>query len=201
MDNSCIDYRLPTTLVTKTTKCVEYINATHQMLRSDINDTTFVHSRMRYIITPFLINRESVEQLLSFFRVCKGSLYAFRFKDISDYKVEREVMTCSDEKRKEYYAKKRYHVNRTYFEFRHIKKIVHGTVDVFMNHEKVDPKMYEVNHDNGMIYFYDSVMDNVSITCSFEFDVLVRFAQDSLHIEMHNPTKFHCDNIELIEVK
>ncbi|WPX97851.1 DUF2460 domain-containing protein [Candidatus Fokinia crypta] len=199
MNKDFIDIRLPTSLITKAVKCVEYVNMVHQMLKHELNDTMCVHSRMRYIVTPFLVDHGDVEELVSFFRVCRGSLYTFRFKDISDYKAIKEIITYSDEKRKEYHIRKRYYINR-HFEFRYIKKIVPDTVEIFINNEKVDSKRYEVDHNNGIISFYDSLTDDLLITCSFEFDVLVRFVQDSLRIEMHNPGKFHCDNIELIEV-
>lgn len=57
-----------------------------------------------------------------------------------------------------------------------------------------------INYTNGKIIFKNPVPINEVITANFEFDVPVRFDNDTLEILMRNTNSGEINNIRLIEI-
>lgn len=139
----------------------------------------------------------NMPELIAFFRLAKGALNSFRFKDWLDYSATDQQIGTGDGTKTTFQLIKIYTVD-AYSEQRIITKPVLGTVVVKVN--GITETGLTIDHTTGIIEFNTAPAPAASITASFEFDVHVRFDQDALPISKNNPTTFDAAAIKLIEV-
>lgn len=127
-----------------------------------------------------------LSQTIAFIRVRRGRAYSFRFKDWTDYVMDRQVIGTGDAVEVDFQLFKTYddgylQVDRT------LSKPVDGTLQVWVNNalqtEGVD---YTVDYLAGIITFATAPADTLSIEAACEFDVPVRFEKDALKINMRD---------------
>lgn len=154
-------------------------------------------ARNRYNLAPAIKNKEQLDYLLGFFRLCQGRAIGFRFKDWLDYKIENQEIAIADGKKQEFQLVKDYSYG-SYKASRKIVKPIIDTIKVYANDKLVNP---HINASNGVISFLEPPEENVMIRAEGEFDVAVRFDTDHLAASIENYGVYSHQDIPLIEVK
>lgn len=139
-----------------------------------------------------------IEELQAFFRIMKGRYHTFRFKDWLDYHAAESYLGTADGTNTAFQLRKTYQAG-SYFEYRTITKPVAGSVVVKDNGAVVTA--LSIDYSTGIVTFDAAPANGNVITASFDFDVHVRFDQDSLPIARNNPAAYDANSIKLIEVR
>lgn len=116
-------------------------------------------ARNRYNLAPAIKNKEQLDYLLGFFRLCQGRAIGFRFKDWLDYKIENQEIAIADGKKQEFQLVKDYSYG-SYKTSRKIVKPIIDTIKVYANDKLVNP---HINASNGVISFLEPPEENVMI--------------------------------------
>ncbi len=153
------------------------------------------HSRRQYNAVAGLKSRKQATELLEFFESRFGPLYGFRFRDPLDYQAE-ETLGLGDGQRTEFALTKTYGT-APHIYLRRITKPVSGSVGVRV--DGVETAVL-VDHSQGLIQFQMAPAHGSLITASFEFDVPVRFASESLDIVLDDFGSAQIQDIPLIEI-
>lgn len=140
-----------------------------------------------------------LEEVIAFFYARMGRLYGFRFKDWADHTVDLGVQLVAVGGETTMQLVKRYVSGAYYFE-RAIYKPVAGSVTIRKNGSTMGSG-WSVNNDTGLVTFTAPLVAADQITASFEFDVPVRFADDSLDVNVDIFNAGQIPNIKLIEIK
>ena len=142
----------------------------------------------------------------TFFYAREGRAHGFRFKDWSDFNIglgtsSGQTIGAGDTVEVAFQVFKRYSDSANTFD-RTIKKIVSGTVQVFLDTVlQADPADYSIDLSTGIVTFTSApgAAAVVSIIC--EFDVPVRFEQDGLDIQMETAQNGIVPAIPVIELR
>jgi len=153
------------------------------------------HSRRQYNVVAGLRSREQAIELLNFYESRLGVLHGFRFRDPLDYDAA-ETIGIGDGRRTEFPLFKTYGSD-PYAYIRRITKPVFGTVRVFVDGVDVAAS---TDHDTGLIQFQTAPFVGATLTASFEFDVPVRFASETLDIVLDDFGSSQIQDIPLIEI-
>jgi uncharacterized protein (TIGR02217 family) len=166
----------------------------------EIRQIKLYNSKMKFNISTGIRNKQQVEQLISFFRCCKGRYTAFRFKDWTDFKGQSEAVKIINNNNLQLIKTYKLHDNTT--EERIITKPVKNTVFIYIDKEKIDEAQLEIDYTKGRIILppHIKITENTRITADFEFDVPVRFDIDYLPITIENYNFYSLTPIQLIEV-
>ena len=210
---SFLDQRLPTD-VERGAQGGPRFNTSVVQLSSGHERRNAEWSRVRgeWDISYGITRRSQLEAVIAMFYVSQGRKNGFRFKDWSDHAIgkpgdaaTRQQIGVGDGSTTAFQVFKRYSVGAASYD-RVIKKLVDGTVTVYLNGSEATPT---IDHSTGEITFSSppggpgsggdgpNGEDVVSVVC--EFDVPVRFDQDDLPIS----TEVHADEpvIELPQIK
>ena len=124
-------------------------------------------------------NRDAVKEILDFLAEARGTANGFRLRDWSDYVAPGEIIGTGDGN--VYW----FRLVRAYGGYsRRILKPVVGTVQVRLDGVVQSPTLYAVDPVNGLIIFKFAPGSGVVISASFEFDVPVRFTEDTVRLIM-----------------
>lgn len=138
------------------------------------------------------IDLEAQRQIRKVFRVCRGRLHAFRFRDELDYEAVDEVIATGDGATREFQLSASFTEDgETYT--RNVYAIISAavTVDDIAASPTIDLR-------RGKITFASAPAVGAVIRWSGIFDIWVRFAQDYLPFSLDNPNATN-GSIELIE--
>lgn len=157
---------------------------------------------LSYNIVTGIKTKEDINSIIKLFKLVKGRAIGFRFKDWLDYSATNQTIGIGDGETKEFQLIKSYttildNENITYI--RKILKPVKSTVNVFVNGVNYNDSA-KINYTNGKVIFNNPVPVNEVITANFEFDVPVRFDNDTLEVSMLNTNAGEINNIKLIEI-
>ncbi|MDZ5762135.1 DUF2460 domain-containing protein [Candidatus Cyrtobacter comes] len=179
----------------------EYINNVIESLNfNEIRMPKCTNSRMRYNIMPGIKNQEQLDILISFFRICRGKLIGFRYKDWSDYKAKEEKLAICKGVETEFQLTKSYAIgNYTYV--RKINKPVRNTVKILINNRVLENyDILKIDYSTGIFSFITPLLKGDVISAEFEFDVPVRFDTDYMPITMEGNNIYSCYNLNLVEI-
>lgn len=169
----------------------------------------WANARGCYNVVHGVKSKEQMQNLLSFFRNCYGKAIGFRFKDWSDYQVDKQQLAIADGIATTFQLIKAYHMGEHTVE-RKITKPVLGSVRIFFvdNHHlrgKVEPsyslQAVEVDHGSGIIKFPTPPKEGQVVYASFEFDIPARFDTDLLNASLDDYGVHSWSNISIIELK
>jgi uncharacterized protein (TIGR02217 family) len=146
--------------------------------------------------------REEIDSFLAFHTARKGSLQGFRFKDWSDYKFSNQIGTGNG-------SKTQFQLYKTYTAAgqsvkRPITKPVTGTVQVKVNGSTVT---FTLNSTTGVVTLTTAPSTGATVTASGEFDVPVRFEQDSINFRFvaadpdSGEALFELQQLSVIEIR
>lgn len=150
--------------------------------------------------------RTLFESVLQFFYAREGRAHGFRFKDWSDFELDRQSIGLTDGANPTFQIFKRYTSGSIDFD-RTIKKIVTGTELVWVNSvaivEGAGVSEYQLDDDTGIITLGSTLAatsgEDVEVQC--EFDVPVRFDTDQLRISMANFDAGAVPQIPIVEIR
>lgn len=173
-------------------------------------NSPWAHSRRRYDAGVGLRSLDDVETLIAFFEARHGQLYAFRWKDWSDFKSCRpsvapgfmdQVIAIGDGETAAFTLKKEYRSGEQSY-LRPITKPVAGTVRVGIEgDEQQEGVHWELDATRGTITFGHPPNEGMEITAGFEFDVPVRFDTDRIQTSVASFRAGDVPSVPVVEVR
>ncbi|MEK6733600.1 MAG: DUF2460 domain-containing protein, partial [Pseudomonadota bacterium] len=121
----------------------------------------------------------------------------FRFKDWSDYIIEKEEIAIADGETRSFKIIKNYNNQKAKIT-RRISKPVKDTVKVYIDNILEAPLIV---YSTGIIFFKDAPKKGSKISVEAEFDVPVRFDIDRLVTSIENYGVYSHQEIPLLEIK
>lgn len=173
-------------------------------------NSPWAHSRRRYDAGMGMRSLDDIETLIAFFEARFGQLFAFRWKDWSDYRSSKPSLEISafdqnlgqgDGVATEFSLLKTYQ-SGAYSYTRPISKPVAGSIQVGVAgvalKESTD---YAIDLTNGLITFVQAPVDGAEVTAGFEFDVPVRFDTDRIQTSIASFKAGEVPNVPIVEVR
>ena len=173
-------------------------------------NTPWEHSRRRYDAGLGLRSLDDVDTLIAFFEARRGRLYAFRWKDWSDYKScppSRDIGPLDQEIGRGDGKTTVFQLRKTYISgdqnyARPVLKPVKGSVKVALAGDpKVDTVEFNVDVTTGQVTFASPPDIDARLTAGFEFDVPVRFDTDRISTSMATFNAGEVPAVPVIEVR
>lgn len=172
-------------------------------------NATWADSRREYDAGLGLRNINDLYTVIEFWEGRLGRLYGFRFKDWADYKscppltnvsALDQLLGTGNGTRTKFQLQKAYTSGPVTYS-RIITKPVAGTVSVNVNGAAVPPANYTLDTTTGIITFNTAPAAGHAVRAGFEFDVPVRFREDSLDINIEQFNAGSVPRIDIVEVK
>ncbi len=112
--NGFIDINFPEDIACGSSGGPEYLTSVAMSAGGhEQRNANWSNPRMRFNVVPGVKNQEQLYELISFFRLCQGKAFGFRFKDWSDYQAEDEKIGVSDGQTEQYQLCKWYLLETT----------------------------------------------------------------------------------------
>ncbi|MGA9252608.1 MAG: DUF2460 domain-containing protein [Roseobacter sp.] len=173
-------------------------------------NSPWAHSRRRYDAGIGMRSLDDVETLIAFFEARFGQLYAFRWKDWSDFRsckpsldvtaFDQEI-TIGDGIQTQFRLVKTYR-SGSYSYARPIAKPVAGTVRIAVEQDEMQETIdYNVDLSTGIVTFARAPDPAMQITAGFEFDVPVRFDTDSIQTSVASFQAGEIPTVPIMEVR
>jgi len=173
-------------------------------------NTPWSQSRRRYDAGVGMRSLDDIEQLVGFFEARQGQLFAFRWKDWSDYKscasskdteFTNQIIGTGDGETTEFPLIKSYRSGEQVYE-RRISKPVAGTVRAGVDAlEMVETVHYIVDATAGVVTFGDAPPVGTQVFAGFEFDVPVRFDTDRIQTSVASFQAGDIPSVPVVEVR
>ena len=168
----------------------------------------WANSRRRYNAGYGVKSLDDINAVVAFFEERRGKLYAFRFKDYSDFKsckpsqiasATDQVIGTGDGMTATFQLVKNYGTTRPWA--RPIAAPVAGTILISIN--GVPTTQFTADVTTGLITFNAAAIppNGAAIAAGFEFDVPVRFDTDLIKINLAHFAGGDIPDIPLIEVR
>ncbi|WP_282059981.1 DUF2460 domain-containing protein [Roseobacter litoralis] len=170
----------------------------------------WAHSRRRYDAGVGIRSLDDVDVMIAFFEARFGQLYAFRWKDWSDYRSCKPSLdiTAFDQNLGEGDGiQVDYQITKTYQSGIHtyvrpISKPVIATLKVAVGSVEMQEAVdYVVDAATGVIRFTVPPQLGASVTAGFEFDVPVRFDTNSIQTSVASFQAGEIPTVPIIEVR
>lgn len=165
--------------------------------KRETRSVNYRRSYRKYNISFNFCSAEEIEEIISFFNICKGRAYGFRFRDWSDYKVKDNITEIKEDGVNTVSLYRLYKID-AYGVERRITKPINNTL--LVKRDDVITQSYVVDYHTGILSFEEVLPIGTLISTSFEFDVPVRFDTDSLPITLIGRSQYAIKNIPLIEI-
>lgn len=173
-------------------------------------NTPWAHSRRHYDAGMGMRSLDDVEALIGFFEARQGQMYAFRWKDWSDYKsclpsgvpsFQDQVIALGDGETTRFQLVKNYRSGAQSYA-RPITKPVQGSVRVGVETDEFrEGVQYTVDVTTGVVSFLSPPNEGDEITAGFEFDVPVRFDTDRIRSSVASFQAGEVPDVPVIEVR
>lgn len=166
-------------------------------------NSNWAESRSKWQIGDRIYSRSELNYLINFFRAMLGAAIGFRFKDWSDYQGNNQLIGTGNGVTTQFQLRKNYTVNNQ-SSSRDIKKPVAGKTSISVAGTPTSSG-WTIDTTTGIVTFTSP--PNGDITASFEFDVPVRFEQDSIdhRFDAADPITgealFYVSSLSIIEVR
>lgn len=171
-------------------------------------NSPWAHARRRYDAGVGLRSLDDLEAVIAFFEARRGPLYAFRFRDWTDWKsgpasrvpepLDQAVGT-GDGTTASFALRKTYASGGTDY-VRPITHPVAGTVRVAVNGAELFAG-FSVDAISGVLRFDTPPDEGADVTAGFEFDVPVRFDSDAIVTSLSKFSAGEVPSIPLVEVR
>lgn len=173
-------------------------------------NTPWAHSRRRYDAGFGMRSLDDVQALIAFFEARQGQMYAFRWKDWSDFtscaassdpSFSDQVIGLGDGVETTFALVKTYASGDQSYN-RPIRKPVVGTVRVGLAQDELQESVdYTVDYTSGTITFFNPPDTDLQVTAGFEFDVPVRFDTDRIQTSVASFQAGDVPNVPIVEVR
>lgn len=173
-------------------------------------NTPWAHSRRVYDAGIGMRSLDDVQEAIAFFEARFGQMFAFRWKDWSDYKsckasatisFSDQVIGIGDGIRTAFQITKTY-ASGGHSYVRPIKKPVASTVLIGIEQDiQTETVNYEVDVTNGVVHFTHPPDPDTRIFAGYEFDVPVRFDSDRILTSVASFQAGQVPDVPIIEVR
>jgi len=173
-------------------------------------NTPWSHSRRRYDAGLGLRSLDDIETVIAFFEARFGQLYAFRWKDWSDFrsvKASQDISPTDQELGLGDGIQRTFQLIKTYrsgaYSYaRPIAKPVEGTVQVAVDGTPLSEGLgYTIDHESGLVTLSTEPATDAVVTAGFEFDVPVRFDTESIQTSLASFQAGEIPAVPIIEVR
>ncbi len=154
-------------------------------------------ARRRYFLKECRLSQAQFDAFNSFFIARSGKRFSFRLKDYFDFMVNKQTIATGDDVEKTFQLQKLYQDDFVPY-LRKITKPKTDTLKLWIKNEEIFPQ--EIDLNTGVVTLPKPVPLDVQLVASFEFDVPVRFANDSFEYSFKKDGTISLDKAELIEV-
>lgn len=163
----------------------------------EYRNAEWIEARHEFV-APFLnITKAAYREIRRMHSVCRGMLYAFRFRDQLDFEAEDEEFGVGTGGVAEFQLKKISTVDGFEYE-RFVYAITLGTTPT-ITIDGVPTTAFVINYRTGKILFDSPPALNAVLRWSGEFDIWVRFATDTIPFSLDNPNATN-GQVSVIEV-
>ncbi|MEM9715871.1 MAG: DUF2460 domain-containing protein [Pseudomonadota bacterium] len=173
-------------------------------------NTPWSESRRRYDAGLAVQDLDDLSNVISFFEARRGPLYAFRWKDWSDFKscaplevphFTDQIIGTGDDATTVFQITKTYQSGE-YAHLRHIQKPVQDTVFIGVSGDEVlNDALYSIDYDAGLITLAEPLPEGSILSAGYEFDVPVRFQSEGLDVNIASFTAGEVPSIPVVEVR
>lgn len=159
-------------------------------------------AKAKYDIAYSIQTIEDLYLVIAFFYARKGKARGFRFRDWSDYQItSNEQFGTGDGVETQFQLSVTYSDAASSYT-RNIKKPVSGSVRIWVNSVEVfSPASWSVDTTTGIVTFVTAPTSGHAIEWQGEFDVPVRFDNDSLGVNMEIFNAGTIGSIPLVEIR
>jgi len=163
----------------------------------EVRSSNSLLPKRSYLLQNCRLSKVQFEAFNDFFYARNGKRFAFRLRDYCDSKVEKQLIGVGNGVLMEFQLIKRYKDSIAPYT-RKITNPAAEIVQVYLGEDLVVPE--EVDLKTGIITLPEAAADEVEVFASFEFDVPVRFENDSYQYSFNEDGTISLDNVKLIEV-
>lgn len=172
-------------------------------------NAVWARARRRFDIGPAIQTLERATQLMAFFEARMGRLYAFRFRDFTDFAssaVNHPVTPLDQVLSPLASDPSRFQLRKAYRSgpgevFRAITLPLAETLRVAVNGTEVRAGSdFRLDPLTGFVDFTTAPPNNAVVSAGFAFDIAVRFEADRLDIALEAPNAARAISVGLIEV-
>ena len=156
-----------------------------------------------------------MDELVAFFRSRNGGERGFRFRDWMDYKHDMDALSpatkismypaTGDGSNDTFQLAKRYSdadTDETYTYIRPIAKPVEGTITVYVNDVlQTETTHYSIDYTTGVVTFVTPPPNTQAVEWAGEFDLPVRFVNDTMPIKIEMHEQYSWASIAVEEVR
>ena len=163
----------------------------------EVRNSSSLLPKRSYLLQNCHLSKAQFEVFNDFFYARNGKRFAFRLKDYCDSKVEKQLIGTGNGVLTEFQLIKIYKDSIAPY----TRKIINPTaetIQVYLGEELV--VLEAINLKTGCVTLPEAVEDEVEVFASFEFDVSVRFENDSYQYSFNEDGTISLDNVKLIEV-
>jgi uncharacterized protein (TIGR02217 family) len=170
-------------------------------------NSVWANSRRKYDAGFGMRSMDDLHAVLVFFEARKGRLHGFRWKDWSDFKScapnkavqpTDQPLGVGDGVNRTFQLKKIYGDAFGSWD-RLVKKPVPGTVRASLN--GAETSAFELDTTTGILVMDEPPGSGVQVAAGFEFDVPVRFVNDSLSINVQLYLTGEIADVSVIEIR
>ena len=172
-------------------------------------NSPWAHSRRRYDAGLGVRSLDDLAAVIAFFEARHGQLYAFRWKDWTDYKSCRpsaqpgpldQAIGIGDGASVEFALSKSYRSGEVAYQ-RPVTKPVEGSVRVAVAGEELAAEGFGVDHATSRVTLAAPPGAGTAVTAGFEFDVPVRFDTDRITASLASLSAGEIPSIPIMEVR
>lgn len=173
-------------------------------------NSPWAHSRRRYDAGVGIRSLDDVETMIAFFEARFGQLYAFRWKDWSDYRSAKpsaditatdQVIGTGDGGTTVFQIVKTYQSGEQFY-VRPITKPIAGTVLCALDGAALEEGTdFNVDATTGQVSFAVAPAPGLAVSAGYEFDVPVRFDTDSIQTSVASFQAGEVPAIPIVEVR
>ena len=173
-------------------------------------NTPWAHARRRYDAGLGLRSLDDIAALIDFFEARQGRLYAFRWKDWSDFRsckpsetthYEDQEIGTGDGFTRTFQLSKLYLSGEGRYR-RPITKPVFGTVTAGVQGDELQEGLHwEVDLTTGLITFERAPGEDLPVHAGFEFDVPCRFDTDAIQTSVASFKAGEVPSVPVVEVR
>jgi uncharacterized protein (TIGR02217 family) len=153
--------------------------------------------RLRFNVAGGIKNRSQIAELLSFFHLCKGRFYGFKYKDWSDFRLQKEPLKPLGNNA--YRIVKNYNFQDKLINVREITQPVVETIKLYDGLKQLNIEEFKFDANKSVIILDQHTTNDIKITC--DFDIPARFDVDYLPITLESYNSFFMPEIPIIEIK
>jgi len=163
--------------------------------------------RLQFDVSSGVKSKDDVFSIYEFFMARAGRAYAFRFKNPFDFKScdPQDTLADSDQSlgtgdgSTTAFQVQKHYISGGQQLSKNITRLVSGTLVIAI--DDVATTAFTVNIETGIVTFTTAPANNAVLTCGYEFDVPVRFREDSLGVNALQFSAGSIPAIPLIEVR